>query len=187
MRALRHLAGPLAFLVVGTAIVASTQLEWSSERTSAPPHARPADSRRQATTSSTTSTTASTTTTLAPEPPPPGPMPTTTLAPEPIAAPPPQLPAAGDGECANPVVSEATARGESGCRWDAYNAAGCADPQTGIPRGCLGFYQLDEGHFYEVSPWNSNVPGTCADLADRKWDPAVQTECASRLDASAWN
>jgi len=90
----------------------------------------------------------------------------------------PALPAAGDGECANPIIPESVARGESGCRWDAYNPTGCGG------RGCLGFYQLDAGHFAEVSPWNGNVSGSCLGL-----DPSTregQTECASRLGPGAW-
>lgn len=111
-------------------------------------------------------------------------MTTTTLAPEPLASPPvvralaPQLPASSSGECANPVVPESVAMRESGCRWDAYNPTGCSG------RGCIGFYQLDEGHFYAVSPWNSNVSGVCFGL-----NPATregQTECAGRLGPGAW-
>jgi hypothetical protein len=88
-------------------------------------------------------------------------------------------PSSGSGDCANPVVPESVARRESGCTWDAYNASGCGG------RGCLGFYQLDAGHFSSVSPWNSNVSGSCYGL-----DPSTregQTECASRLGPSAWN
>ena len=90
----------------------------------------------------------------------------------------PALPAAGDGECVNPVVPESVARRESGCRWDAYNPTGCGG------RSCLGFYQLDAGHFAAVSPWNPNVSGSCYGL-----DPSTregQTECASRLGPGAW-
>lgn len=85
-----------------------------------------------------------------------------------------------DDPCANPVVPESVVRRESGCTWDAYNPTGCSG------RGCLGFFQLDEGHFSAVSPWNPSVSGVCADLAGSKWEPASQTECASRLGPGAW-
>lgn len=61
---------------------------------------------------------------------------------------------------------------ESRCRTDAYNATGCGG------RGCLGAAQLDAGHFYERSPWNPNVPGTCYGLS--------YSECARKLPSSAW-
>jgi len=99
-------------------------------------------------------------------------------------APPTFSSSTGDGQCANPIIPEDVARGESGCRWDAYNAKGCADPLTGIPRGCIGFYQLDAGHFYEVSPWNPSVSGSCYGIDPST--PAGQTECASRLGPGAW-
>lgn len=101
------------------------------------------------------------------------------MAPTPLIQVPPPV-VAGNGDCANPVIPEWKARQESGCRWDAYNPTGCGG------RGCLGFYQLDEGHFYAVSPWNSNASGGCADLAAVRWEPWAQTECASRLGPSAW-
>jgi len=86
----------------------------------------------------------------------------------------------GGGSCSNPVVPESTAKRESGCRYDAYNRTGCGG------RGCIGFFQLDAGHFYAQSPWNSNVHGTCYGLGD-PWNPDVQTACAARLSPSAWN
>lgn len=85
---------------------------------------------------------------------------------------------ASNPDCANPIISEATAMRESGCQWDAYNPGGCGG------RSCLGFFQLDAGHFYAVSPWNPNVSGSCYGL-----DPNTregQTECASRLGPGAW-
>ena len=93
----------------------------------------------------------------------------------------PTAPAAGDGECANPVVPESVARRESGCRFDAYNPTGCSG------RGCVGYLQIDEGHFYVVSPWNSNVSGACVDLAAVKWEPWAQFECGARLGPGAWS
>lgn len=89
----------------------------------------------------------------------------------------PALPSGG-GSCANPVVPEWVAQRESGCTWDAYNATGCGG------RGCLGFYQLDAGHFSATSPWNPSVPGACYGLDPST--PAGQTECASRLGPGAW-
>ena len=50
---------------------------------------------------------------------------------------------------------------ESRGQCSAYNHGGCGG------RGCLGPAQIDEGHFYAVSPWNSNVPGTCYGLSYR--------------------
>lgn len=102
--------------------------------------------------------------------------PTTTTLPEPTRA---QVDP-GNGECANPVVPESVVRRESGCRWDAYNPTGCGG------RGCVGFYQLDAGHFAAVSPWNPNVSGGCADLSDVRWEQWAQTLCASRLGPGAW-
>lgn len=90
----------------------------------------------------------------------------------------PRIEALPSGDCANPVVSDQIAWRESRCRWDAYSATGCGG------RGCIGFYQLDAGHFAAVSPWNRNVSGSCYGL-----DPSTpdgQTECASRLGAGAW-
>src|SRR5262249_14825446 len=80
---------------------------------------------------------------------------------------------AGEDDCANPVIPDAVAMRESGCRWDAFNATGCDG------RSCIGFYQLDAGHFFAVSPWNPDVSGICygLDSATRQ----DQTECASRL------
>ena len=95
-----------------------------------------------------------------------------------ITAAPGPAPAAS-GDCANPVVPEAVARRESGCNWQVVNPGGCSG------RSCLGFFQLDAGHFYAVSPWNPNVSGACYGLGD--WhDPAVQIACASRLGPGAW-
>lgn len=86
---------------------------------------------------------------------------------------------AASGDCANPVVPESVARRESGCNWNAVNPGGCSG------RTCVGFYQIDLGHFAAVSPWNPNVSGVCYGLGD--WhDPAVQTACASRLGPGAW-
>lgn len=83
------------------------------------------------------------------------------------------------GDCTNPIVPESVARRESGCRWDAQSP-----PSFCGGRGCTGFFQLDNGHFYAVSPWNNNVPGACYGL-----DPSTregQIECASRLGPGAW-
>ena len=92
---------------------------------------------------------------------------------------PPPPASAASGDCANPVVPEAVARRESGCNWQVVNPGGCSG------RSCLGFFQLDAGHFYAVSPWNPNVSGACYGLGD--WhDPAVQIACASRLGPGAW-
>ena len=84
----------------------------------------------------------------------------------------------GSGDCANPIIPESVARAESGCTWDAYNPTGCGG------RGCTGFYQLDRGHFSAVSPWNSNVSGSCYGLDANTREG--QTECASRLGPNAW-
>lgn len=87
---------------------------------------------------------------------------------------------ASSGDCANPIIPESVAMRESGCSWSAYNPTGCGG------RGCLGFFQLDLGHFAQVSPWNSSVSGGCVDLAAVKWAQWAQIECASRLGAGAW-
>jgi hypothetical protein len=123
---------------------------------------------------SSTPTVEPVTTTLAPEPP----VPTLEVA---RVQPPAIEQNTSGGSCANPVIPEAVARRESGCRWDAYNPTGCSG------RGCIGFYQLDEGHFAAVSPWNPNVSGVCHDLQGVEWEPWAQTECASRLGPGAWN
>lgn len=80
------------------------------------------------------------------------------------------------GECANPVISEATARAESGCRWDAHNPTGCEG------YGCTGFYQIHGGHYMDPSPWGGR--GACVGLD--KWEPVQQTACAQRLGPGAW-
>jgi hypothetical protein len=67
---------------------------------------------------------------------------------------------------------------ESRCSWDAYNATGCGG------RSCRGPAQLDAGHFAPVSPWNGNVPGTCAGLDPN--NAADYAECVSRLPRTAW-
>lgn len=72
-------------------------------------------------------------------------------------------------ECGNTVLPDAVVQRESGGRCDAYNATGCGG------RGCLGYAQVDAGHFAEQSPWNPNVPGTCYGLSynecvERLWD-----------------
>lgn len=122
-------------------------------------------------------TTTSTTTTTEPAPSTTSPPPTT--APRPVA---PRVEAQSGypPECDNPVVAPRIAWAESHCRWDNYNPTGCGG------RGCLGYFQLDEGHFAAVSPWNPNVSGGCVDLAAVKWEPWAQTECASRLGPGAW-
>lgn len=79
--------------------------------------------------------------------------------------------------CEGHVVAPQILMRESGCSYTAYNATGCSG------RGCIGLYQLDEGHFYAVSPWNSKVSGVCYGLS---FSPADQDECASRLGPSAW-
>jgi len=95
-------------------------------------------------------------------------------------SPPPRYESAGSvGDCANPIIPESVAQRESGCRWDAESPASFCGG-----RGCTGFYQLDRGHFYAVSPWNPNVPGSCYGLDPSV--PADQTECASRLGPGAW-
>lgn len=75
-------------------------------------------------------------------------------------------------------LSEAILWRESRCTWGAYNVGGCGG------RGCIGPAQVDLGHFAPVSPWNGNVPGTCADLDPN--DPKQYAECVGRLPASAW-
>lgn len=45
-------------------------------------------------------------------------------------------------------------------------------------------YQEDLGHFAEVSPWNSNVSGSCYGLNPQS--QADQAECATRLGPGAW-
>lgn len=118
--------------------------------------------------STTTTTEPPTTTTTTP------PVPSTPHATAQSAAPP------ASGDCANPVISEAVARRESGCSWTAYNPNGCGG------RGCLGFYQIDQGHYAAVSPWNPNTSGACYDLSTVRWEPWAQTECAERLGPGAW-
>ncbi len=80
-------------------------------------------------------------------------------------------------ECEGHVIAAWIIMRESGCRYDAYSATGCSG------RGCVGLYQLDEGHFAAVSPWNPNVSGVCYGLT---YSPADQDECASRLGPGAW-
>jgi hypothetical protein len=87
--------------------------------------------------------------------------------------------AASSGNCANPVVPESIAMRESRCTYDAYNRTGCGG------RGCIGFYQIDAGHYAADSPWGPGH-GSCYGLGD-PWDPAVQTECAKRLGPHAWD
>lgn len=67
---------------------------------------------------------------------------------------------------------------ESRCQWVNSDPSFCSN------RGCLGPAQIDSGHFRDVSPWNGNVPGTCAGLDPN--NPADYAECVSRLPDSAW-
>lgn len=89
----------------------------------------------------------------------------------------PAAPSGYPPECYGHVVAPAILMRESGCSYTAFNAGGCSG------RGCIGMYQLDEGHFYAVSPWNSNTHGVCYGLS---YAPADQDECASRLGPGAW-
>jgi hypothetical protein len=84
----------------------------------------------------------------------------------------------GPTSCDGHVVAAEILRRESGCDYGAYNPSGCEG------RGCVGLYQLDEGHFAAVSPWNSNTSGVCHGLDSSS--PADQDECASRLGPGAW-
>ena len=59
----------------------------------------------------------------------------------------------------NIILPDSIVQRESGGNCDAYNAAGCGG------RGCLGYAQVDAGHFAATSPWNSNVAGTCYGLS----------------------
>lgn len=108
----------------------------------------------------------------APEPTPVAP-PVTAVPTAPIAAPGPAA-TCGDGY----AIPGSIVYTESRCDPNAYNATGCSG------RGCIGLYQLDQGHFAAVSPWNGNVSGTCADLNPQS--QADQRTCAERLGPSAW-
>lgn len=88
-------------------------------------------------------------------------------------------PVASGGTCEGDFpVSGSVVYRESRCDPNAYNATGCGG------RGCVGLFQLDQGHFAQVSPWNSGTSGTCADLSPAS--QADQKTCAARLPASAW-
>jgi hypothetical protein len=88
----------------------------------------------------------------------------------------PRTPTGFGGDCAALAaelgVSESVLWRESRCRWVD------SDPSFCNGRGCSGPAQIDNGHWYPVSPWNPNVPGTCYGLS--------YAECAQRLPRSAW-
>lgn len=69
----------------------------------------------------------------------------------------------------NIILPDSIVQRESGGNCNAYNPTGCGG------RGCLGYAQVDQGHFAAVSPWNGNVAGTCYGLS--------YDECVERL----WN
>lgn len=80
-------------------------------------------------------------------------------------------------ECGNTVLPEHIVQRESRGQCDAYNATGCGG------RGCVGFAQLDVGHFAAVSPWNPSVPGTCFELS---YSECVEKLWAGGSGASHW-
>lgn len=61
---------------------------------------------------------------------------------------------------------------ESHGQCDAYNHGGCGG------RGCLGWAQIDEGHFSADSPWGSG-PGSCYGLS--------YNGCVAKLSAGGTN
>jgi hypothetical protein len=80
-------------------------------------------------------------------------------------------------ECGNTVLPDEIIRRESGGNCDAYNPTGCGG------RGCIGYAQVDAGHFWAVSPWNPNVPGTCYGLG---YNECVERLWAGGSGASHW-
>ena len=69
----------------------------------------------------------------------------------------------------NIILPDHIVQRESGGDCNAYNATGCGG------RGCLGYAQLDAGHFAEQSPWNPNATGSCYGIS--------YDDCVARL----WN
>ena len=85
-------------------------------------------------------------------------------------------PSSGHNPCAEPIpgllpnyIVQRESRGQCG----AYNANGCSG------RGCIGWAQVDAGHFAARSPWNPNVPGTCYGL--------TYNACVNRLSGGGSN
>lgn len=63
--------------------------------------------------------------------------------------------------CAEPInglLPDNIVQRESSGQCNAYNHGGCGG------RGCLGWAQIDEGHFWADSPWGSG-PGSCYGLS----------------------
>lgn len=74
---------------------------------------------------------------------------------------PPNPSASGHDPCAEPIsglLPDYIVNRESHHQCDAYNHGGCGG------RGCLGWAQIDEGHFSANSPWG-NGPGSCYGLS----------------------
>lgn len=96
-----------------------------------------------------------------------------------ISSSPQTLPA----ECYGRVIPPAQLWNESRCSYD----PGLPSPPSFCGgRGCIGPYQIDNGHFAADSPWNDNpaVSGTCYGLDSSTL--AGQEECARRLGPGAW-
>lgn len=95
----------------------------------------------------------------------------------------PQVEVTYPPECYGRAISPAQLWRESHCSTD----PGLQSPPSFCSgRGCVGPYQIDNGHFAEQSPWNSTpgVHGSCYGL-----DPSTltgQEACAARLGPGAW-
>jgi hypothetical protein len=81
----------------------------------------------------------------------------------------------GHDPCAEPIsgdLPDNIVQRESHGQCDAYNHGGCGG------RGCLGWAQIDEGHFSADSPWGSG-PGSCYGLS--------YNQCVSKLSNGGTN
>jgi hypothetical protein len=76
-------------------------------------------------------------------------------------------------ECGNTLLPGYIVQRESSGDCNAFNATGCGG------RGCIGYAQLDQGHFSPVSPWNPNVPGSCYGLS--------YNECVHKISGGGSN
>lgn len=83
--------------------------------------------------------------------------------------------ASGHDPCAEPIsglLPDYIVQRESHGQCGAYNHGGCGG------RGCLGWAQIDEGHFWADSPWGPG-PGSCYGLS--------YNGCVSKLSAGGTN
>lgn len=80
-------------------------------------------------------------------------------------------------ECGNTALPDRIVYRESRGNCDAYNPSGCGG------RGCIGYAQIDQGHFQARSPWNPNVPGSCYGLS---YNECVEKLWAGGNGSSHW-